>query len=242
MLKNDDIIKNNVKTNNKKNKGKKKKKNNKKSENLIIKLTNPDTPKIYKNDDIMHNNNSKINFNNILINECPTDTSSNEYVSEKEINQKNKTNQFIGKAKDFQVKYKTELCKYFECNGYCKYGDRCAYAHGKENLRTKVANTTFYKTKKCDSFFKLGYCPYGNRCQFAHQFKSNILNNPYDKKITYEKLLNTLKSINNINNIKTLVEKPRLQCFKELAKNEKSENSLLNIIKSLIIPKERNIY
>jgi len=51
---------------------------------------------------------------------------------------------FKGEAKDFKIKYKTELCKYYECDGYCKYGDKCAYAHGKENLRSKVTNTTAY--------------------------------------------------------------------------------------------------
>ena len=61
---------------------------------------------------------------------------------------KNK-NPFKCEAKDFKIKYKTELCKYYEINGYCKYGDKCAYAHGKENLRSKVTNTTAYRTKKC---------------------------------------------------------------------------------------------
>ena len=86
---------------------------------------------------------------------------------------------FKGEAKDFKIKYKTELCKFFEIDGKCKYGDKCAYAHGKENLRSKVTNTTAYRTKKCTQFFETGYCPYGSRCQFAHQLKSNIINNPY---------------------------------------------------------------
>ena len=33
---------------------------------------------------------------------------------------------FKGEAKDFKIKYKTELCKFYEINGQCKYGDNCA--------------------------------------------------------------------------------------------------------------------
>ena len=33
------------------------------------------------------------------------------------------SNHFKSKADDFKIKYKTELCKYFEINGYCKFGD-----------------------------------------------------------------------------------------------------------------------
>ena len=141
---------------------------------------------------------------------------------------------FKGEAKDFKIKYKTELCKYYEINGYCKYGDKCAYAHGKENLRSKVTNNTDYRTKKCSKFFEQGYCPYGNRCQFAHQLKSNIINNPYDRGMTYSKILETLSKLENVENIKKLIEKPRLPIFKEICNNkENNQSRLLEDIKSL---------
>ena len=150
---------------------------------------------------------------------------------------KNKKNKvpFKGEAKDFKIKYKTELCKYYEINGYCKYGDKCAYAHGKENLRSKVTNTTAYRSKKCSQFFEQGYCPYGNRCQFAHQLKSNIVNNPYDKGMSYGKILETISKLENVENIKKLVEKPRLSVFKEICGNndQNIESRLLDDIKSL---------
>ena len=112
-----------------------------------------------------------------------------------EKNQKKKP--FKGEAKDFKIKYKTELCKYYSINGTCKYGDKCAYAHGVENLRSKVTNTTAYRTKKCTQFFEQGYCPYGNRCQFAHQLKSNIINNPYDKTMSYSKILDIISKLDS---------------------------------------------
>ena len=151
-------------------------------------------------------------------------------------NKKKKGNKspFKGEARDFKIKYKTELCKYYECNGYCKYGDKCAYAHGKQNLRSKVTNTTAYRTKKCTQFFEQGYCPYGNRCQFAHQLKSNIINNPYDKGMSYTKILETISRMENVGNIKKLVEKPRLAIFEEICKDEEgNESRLLDDIKKL---------
>ena len=139
---------------------------------------------------------------------------------------------FKGEAKDFKRKYKTELCKYYESQGYCQYGDKCAYAHGVENLRSKVTNTTAYRTKKCTQFFEQGYCPYGSRCQFAHQLKSNIINNPYDKSMSYSKILETISKLENVGNIKKLIEKPRLPVFEEICKNEEgSESRLLKDIK-----------
>ena len=160
----------------------------------------------------------------------------NDLKIKKKINQnynKNKNKMpFKGEAKDFKIKYKTELCKYYEINGYCKYGDKCAYAHGKENLRSKVTNTTAYRTKKCTQFFEQGYCPYGSRCQFAHQLKSNIINNPYDRGMTYGKILETISKLENVENIKKLIEKPRLPVFLEISE-EKMESRLLEDIKSL---------
>lgn len=176
---------------------------------------------------------------------CSKDSSnistSNEDIFEKDYyepqNKYNINNYYKGNASDFKIKYKTELCKFFQINGHCKYGDNCAYAHGIENLRSKVTNSTSYRTRKCNQFFENGYCPYGSRCQFQHQLKSNIINNPYDRKMTYKKILETISKLENVDNIKKLIEKPRLQIFKEIVDNkelEKSQKSrLLDDIKSL---------
>ena len=147
-------------------------------------------------------------------------------------NQKNnqktkKQGPFKSTASDFKIKYKTELCKYYEINGFCKFGDKCAYAHGKENLRSKVTNSTAYRTRKCVQFFENGYCPYGNRCQFAHQLTSNIINNPYDRKMTYKKTLETISKLENLENMKKLIEKPRLSIFKEIYPNKNLAKSTL---------------
>ena len=153
------------------------------------------------------------------------------------INQ-NSTNSsnFKGKASDFKIKYKTELCKFYELTGQCKYGDNCAYAHGKENLRAKVTNTTAYRTKKCIQFFENGYCPYGNRCQFQHQLKNNIVNNPYDTDMSYKKILDIISKFENVRNVKKLVEKPRLSIFREITgdiQEDEIKSRLLDDIKQL---------
>ena len=175
-------------------------------------------------------------------------TSSEENI-EKGKNEKKPTNkkklikkeQYKANALDFKKKFRTELCKYYEIYGYCQYGNKCAYAHGKENLRLKVTNTSAYRTKKCTNFFEKGYCPYGNRCQFAHELKSNIINNPFDQKMSYTKILEIFSKIEFIGNIQNIVEKPRLQVFKDIVENDEDiQSRLLSDIKAIAFKK--NIY
>ena len=170
-------------------------------------------------------------------------STSNEDISEHDLfpssqkHQINTSTNFKGKASDFKIKYKTELCKFYEMTGKCKYGENCAYAHGIENLRSKVTNTTAYRTKKCIQFFESGYCPYGSRCQFQHQLKNNIINNPYDSGMSYQRILEIISKSENVRNIKKLVKKPRLNIFKEMSgkiSDNIDENKLLDDIKELI--------
>ncbi|XP_015906470.1 mRNA decay activator protein ZFP36L1 [Parasteatoda tepidariorum] len=76
-------------------------------------------------------------------------------------------------------RYKTELCRPFEENGTCKYGDKCQFAHGIKELRS-MARHPKYKTELCRTFHSTGLCPYGPRCHFIHnseQTKKNLLTN-----------------------------------------------------------------
>ena len=66
-----------------------------------------------------------------------------------------------------QQNYKTELCKKFQSTGYCPYGEKCRFAHRKEELVTRIQGPN-YKKEKCKSFFSKGYCNYGSRCKFQH--------------------------------------------------------------------------
>lgn len=65
------------------------------------------------------------------------------------------------------TRYKTELCRPFEESGYCKYGEKCQFAHGKEELRS-LSRHPKYKTELCRTYHKSGFCPYGPRCHFIH--------------------------------------------------------------------------
>lgn len=64
-------------------------------------------------------------------------------------------------------RYKTELCRSFAEVGACKYGDKCQFAHGEDELRTITRHPKF-KTENCKSFHSTGFCPYGPRCHFIH--------------------------------------------------------------------------
>ncbi|XP_028651201.1 mRNA decay activator protein ZFP36L1 [Erpetoichthys calabaricus] len=64
-------------------------------------------------------------------------------------------------------RYKTELCRTFEESGACKYGAKCQFAHGLEELRG-LSRHPKYKTEPCRTFHTIGFCPYGARCHFIH--------------------------------------------------------------------------
>ncbi|KAJ3936637.1 MAG: hypothetical protein NXY57DRAFT_144052 [Lentinula lateritia] len=63
--------------------------------------------------------------------------------------------------------YKTELCRSWEEKGSCRYGAKCQFAHGEEEVR-KVSRHPKYKTEICRTFWVSGSCPYGKRCCFIH--------------------------------------------------------------------------
>ncbi|CAH0386017.1 unnamed protein product [Bemisia tabaci] len=65
------------------------------------------------------------------------------------------------------TRYKTELCRPYEENGGCKYGDKCQFAHGFHELRS-LSRHPKYKTELCKTFHTSGFCPYGPRCHFIH--------------------------------------------------------------------------
>lgn len=66
-------------------------------------------------------------------------------------------------------KYKTEMCKSWSQTGFCVYGNKCRFAHGRHELYIKPTVTaTKYKQKDCNSFKEQGYCLYGTRCNFKH--------------------------------------------------------------------------
>jgi len=85
-------------------------------------------------------------------------------------------------------KYKTELCKTYEEKKFCVYGNKCRFAHGKQELFQKAVNHPKYKIKKCISFYQHSFCSYGPNCHFKHNEKKiNQTNRTY-----YTFLLNLL--------------------------------------------------
>ncbi|GJP40579.1 hypothetical protein CLOM_g243 [Closterium sp. NIES-68] len=72
-----------------------------------------------------------------------------------------------GAASPSNPLYKTELCRSWEETGACRYGGKCQFAHGRDELRA-VARHPKYKTEVCRTFNLNGTCPYGTRCRFIH--------------------------------------------------------------------------
>jgi hypothetical protein len=75
-------------------------------------------------------------------------------------------------------RYKTTLCKHYDTPQGCSYGDKCQFAHGRNEIR--LNNSQFapmiknqnsmlnYKIVKCKNWEKDGTCKYGVHCTFAH--------------------------------------------------------------------------
>jgi hypothetical protein len=70
--------------------------------------------------------------------------------------------------KKMDPKYKTEMCKSWIDTNFCKYGNKCRFAHGKKELFSRSVNANKYKLKECNSFKETGLCMYGSRCNFKH--------------------------------------------------------------------------
>ena len=70
-------------------------------------------------------------------------------------------------SKPVNALYKTELCRSWEETGSCRYGGKCQFAHGRDELRPVMRHPK-YKTEVCRTFAQSGACPYGTRCRFIH--------------------------------------------------------------------------
>ena len=78
--------------------------------------------------------------------------------------------------------YKRDMCKNWTEAGFCRYGSKCQYAHGQEELsenhqlylnEQKQANVNDkYKSQNCRQFYREKFCPYGKRCHFRHEYRS----------------------------------------------------------------------
>lgn len=59
------------------------------------------------------------------------------------------------------------MCRPFEETGNCRYGSKCQFAHGVQELRSLNRHPR-YKTEFCRTFHTTGFCSYGQRCNFIH--------------------------------------------------------------------------
>ena len=113
------------------------------------------------------NLNNKFFNNNIILNCIKSNLAAN-LNSNLNTSLNSTTNSDSSKQINYS-RYKTELCRQFNENGECKYGDKCQFAHGMNDLKD-VNRHPKYKTDYCKTFHSKGFCPYGPRCHFIHEF------------------------------------------------------------------------
>ena len=66
--------------------------------------------------------------------------------------------------RQYQMKFKTEMCRNWELFGVCKFMNNCSFAHGDHELKGKTHLPGNFKTKVCDQFHETGFCHFGSRC------------------------------------------------------------------------------
>lgn len=150
----------------------------------------------------------------------------------------------LAKESKNDPKFKTELCKSWIETGFCIYGNKCRFAHGRDEIFDKPINNTKYKQKNCISFFKNGYCNYGTRCHFKHDertfddiivpyFQLKLITTDFSQCLQQPEKNNSSRknSILSIHSSNTLNK--RLEIFKNIYDEEDNElksssNSILN--------------
>lgn len=151
-------------------------------------------------------------------------------------NNKQKYNRHSEDNNDFKIKWKTEICHYWEMYGKCKYGNSCAFAHGNEELNKRKMSSS-YKTKPCKQFFELGYCTYGTRCQFSHKIPKETNE---ENKISYWQILKEFNESNNLTSHE-IIKRPRLRTFEDITKisNEIKEKNRLALYEDILELKKK---
>ena len=138
--------------------------------------------------------------------------------------------------KKLDPKYKTEICKKYQSTGYCPYGYKCRFAHGKQELIMKPKGKN-YKKRRCKTFFEKGYCPYGSRCNFQHNekdFSEINYSYYYFQLFLIIKYNNNLSSLNFLHSIRSNLINDRLPVFKSLTGNLSTDKNNKNYLENLI--------
>lgn len=78
----------------------------------------------------------------------------------------NNYEEFKNKETLIDPRYKTELCKSFINFSKCKYGYRCRFAHGLNDLISKKRKVK--SSAECQAFVIVGFCKYGEKCELTH--------------------------------------------------------------------------
>lgn len=126
--------------------------------------------------------------------------------------------------------YKTEMCRQFEENGFCKYQNRCQFAHSEEEMRC-INRHPRYKTEICKSFWDNGQCAYGKRCCFIHGEVDFLLSLTFldNRVLKYLKINGYNFNTDFVNNTRmNLINNDFNTCIKSI--NDDKEERFMNLI------------
>ncbi|KAL0482604.1 hypothetical protein AKO1_014316 [Acrasis kona] len=109
-------------------------------------------------------------------------------------------------------RYKTELCRSWAETGYCRYGDKCQFAHGDLELR-QVSRHHKYKSELCNNFHYEGTCMYGTRCCFIHSVDKAVIGRAVSQNIDIVPLNPITNKMNSL--IKSYEEPSKIEDVKQ---------------------------
>ena len=93
------------------------------------------------------------------------------------------------------------MCKNWIEIGVCRYGSKCQFAHGQNELVEKNQPVNHkYKSKQCYTFQEKLYCPYGSRCFFRHDEREA---KPVNPRLYQSKLNDFAKTYSNAQDIES---------------------------------------
>ncbi len=144
------------------------------------------------------------------------------FVNDKKVKLKKHATEFVDyeQEKKNDPKYKTELCKSFSETNFCVYGNKCRFAHGRQELFGKPIDQNKYKVKGCNSFKDNGYCMYGMRCNFKHDERKM---EDIDRSYYYYKMMTSSEVLGR----KKVTGEKRLPVFESYGEPRTAENSPL---------------
>lgn len=119
------------------------------------------------------------------------------------------------------------MCKNWIETGFCRYKNKCQFAHGEAELaHVREPESKNYKSKQCKTFHEAFICPYGSRCKFIHENRTfdQVHSYHYVQKLNKLATFDTADLMNQLFESQSCASK-RLRIFEEMEECDSGNES-----------------